>query len=170
MTSLWFPGGGRTEDDEAFLAALRAAADEHGLIDATPAGTGLHPWGHALAVLVPLPGLQRTKAAPTLEVIASLQSGSGLLCGVETYGHEADSCGDMDLGDVERTPGALGRRAFDWLSGQLRRPVERATWRTWRGERSAVRFADDGELICSDLLRRPRRPPDRVDPLRPHRT
>jgi hypothetical protein len=84
------------------------------------------------------------------------------LIGCETYGYLADATEEMDLAGVESAPRALGRHAFDWLDGQLRRPVERATWKTWRGARS-VRLADTGEPVWGHLARRLRdRQPDSV--------
>ena len=167
MTSPWFPGKGRTAEDEAFLTALRSAADEHGLVDATPADTTLVTWEDTVVVLVRVPGLQDGDERPTLEVVHELP-GPRLSCGVETWGHVADSYEPMDLTGVDRTPSALGAHAFEWFTAQLRRPVERAAWRTWRGERSLLRFADDGELIEWDLAAHRRRdqPPDHVVRLR----
>ena len=166
MTSPWFPGAGRTLDDETFLAALRSAADEHGLVDATPAGTGCAGWDDALVLTVEVPAVQDTRAKPVLEVLLTRGAAPELWCGVETHGYLTEDADPMDLTGVERTPAAWGRQAFDWFTAQLQRPVERASWRTWRGERSLLRFADDGELIESAFLRRPTRAPDCVVRLR----
>jgi len=54
VTSPWSPGEGRTPDGEAFHAALRAAADEHGLADATPSDAALLAWEGTVVVLVDL--------------------------------------------------------------------------------------------------------------------
>jgi hypothetical protein len=158
--SPWFPGTGRTEDEEAFLAALRTCAEADGLGDATPADTDLLAWDGVLVLVVELPGVRDLRATPVLEVLVRLSGGeAGMSCGCE-YGHLGEDDEPMDLRGVERSPAALGRHAIDWFTGQLHRPVERATWSTWRGPRSLVRFADDGELIGSDLWRRrPRREP-----------
>ena len=168
-TSPWFPGVGRTPADEEFLAALRACADEEGLVDAAPADTSVLDWDDALVVLVDLPGLRWTKTEPVLEVIAAFTSPPHLSAGVEVRGWLTEEADPLDLRRVELTPAALGRHTYEWLTAQLRRPVERANWSTWRGERSLIRFADDGELIESDLAawRRRDRRPDRVEPLRP---
>ena len=87
--------------------------------------------------------------------------------GCETHGYLADSLGDMEPAEPV-TPHALGQRVFDWFTEQLRRPVERATWTTWLGRRSLIRFADDGELISWDVAahRRRDRTPHRVVRLR----
>ncbi|WP_448626331.1 hypothetical protein [Geodermatophilus sp. URMC 64] len=73
MASLWFPGEGRNEDDEAFLAELRACADARGLVDATPADSTLFTWEYVLVLLVEVPGLQGIPAKPTLEVVVDVQ-------------------------------------------------------------------------------------------------
>lgn len=169
MTADWFPGAGRSDADEAFLAAARAAVDADGLVDATPSDTSVVTWEGVLLLLVELPGFQGTAAKPTLEVVWSGSATAGLMCGCETYGYLVDDYGAMDLEGIEPTVEALGRQAVAWFTTQLRRPVERATWSTWRGAVSLTRFADDDEPIWSDsrAWRRRRRPPDRLVALRP---
>jgi hypothetical protein len=169
MTSEWFAGDGRDENEEVFLAELRGCAETHGLLDATPEDTALHVWdGAALFAVIALPGLQDDAVKPVLEVAARFAGEPGLMCGVETHGYLADAYDLMDLAGVDRTPRALGRHAFEWFTQQLRRPVERATWTTWLGTRSLIRFVDDGELISWDVAahRRRDRVPDRVVRLR----
>ena len=73
MTSSWFPGAGRTGDEEMFLAELRSCAEGSGLVDASPADTGLLTWNGTLVVTVELPGLRGPRATPTLEVLAHLR-------------------------------------------------------------------------------------------------
>jgi hypothetical protein len=63
----------------------------------------------------------------------------------------------MDLAGVELSPAALARHAFDWFHTELRRPVERVSWRTWWGERSLVRFADTGMPVWADGAKVPRK-------------
>ena len=164
MTSSWFPGAGRTGDEEMFLAELRSCAEGSGLVDASPADTGLLTWNGTLVVTVEMPGLRGPRATPTLEVLAHLRGDESSMSSGCEYGWLADMDEPMDLTGVERTPAALGRHAFDWFTAQLHRPVELGTWSTWRGARSQARFADDGELIWSDLwwLRPRRRPRDLV--------
>lgn len=169
MPSPWFPGAGRNAPDEFFLASVRAEVDVVGFADATPEHTSLHVWDTALVLLVEIPGLQDSKASPTLEVICGLQRAPTLMCGCETYGYLADIYEEMDLSGVERVPSALGRAAAGWFGNQLRRPVEELIWSTWRGERSLVRFADTAETIWWDVgtWRRRDRRPDRVIVRRP---
>jgi hypothetical protein len=171
VASQWFPGAGRNAEDEQFLAGLRSGVEVAGLVDVTPDGTTLLVWETALVVLVEIPCLQDAEARPTLEIVWSLEPDPTLMCGCETYGYVADSYDAMDLAGVERTPSALGRHASGWFAAQLRRPVEELVWSTWRGERSLVRFADDGEPIWWDsgAWRRQERRPDRVVDRRPPR-
>ena len=152
--SEWFPGEGRNADDEAFLSELRACAEDRGLVDATPQDTSLHVWESALVALVAVPRLQEIPAQPTLEIVSDLRRGPDLMCGWETDGYLTDSCDPLDLTGVEPTPRALARHAFGWFEAELRRPVERVTWRTWRGERSLVRYADTREPVWGHLSRR----------------
>ena len=167
MTSPWFPGEGRTADDEAFLAALRSAADEHGLVDANPAGTGCAAWDDALVLTVEVPAVQDTKGKPVLEILLTRGAEPELRGGVETHGWLTENAEPLDALAGERTPAALGQHAFDWFTTQLRRPVERATWRTRLGERTVVRFADDGEPLWGATPRRLRgRSPHHVVRLR----
>ena len=163
----WFPGKGRHAEDEAFLAELRACADARGLVDATPDDTTLYVWEYALVVLVAVPRLQNGPEQPALEVVYDPRRGSELMCGWETYNHLADSYDPMDLAGVERTPGALARHAFGWFEAELRRPIEKATWRAWWGDRSLVRYADTREPVWGRLPKRlSGRSPDRAARLR----
>ena len=170
MPSPWFPGAVFDPADEPFLAALRSWTGSSGLVDASPEHTTLVSWEGAVIALVEMPGLQDSVARPTLEVIWNGGHSYDLMCGIETYGYLADSYEEMELGgEAELEPEELARHAHDWFVGQLRRPVEQVTWSTWRGERSLVRFADDGEELWSDVWgrRRERRRPARMERRRP---
>jgi hypothetical protein len=164
----WFPGEGGSADDEAFLAELRACADARGLVDATPDDTILHAWEGTLVVLVAAPRLRHRPEQPTLEVIVQFGREPTTLCsGWETYGYLTDSCEPMDLAGVDLEPRALARHAFEWFEAELRRPLECVTWRTWRGERSVVRYADTGAPVWTYIPTRFRdRRPDVIAWLR----
>ena len=165
----WFPGAAWDEDGEVFLAELRRRVDARGLVDVRPEDTTVHAWSEGLViVLIEAPGLLRTEEKPTLEVVARYGGDDPwLMTGWETHGHLTDSCDPMDLAGVEATPRALARRAFDWFEAELRRPLERAHWRSWRGGSTVVRYADTGEPVWSTVSRRRRRrQPDRVVRLR----
>ena len=168
MTSEWFPGKGRDADDEAFLAELRGCAETRGLVDANPEDTTLHVWEHTLIVLVAVPGLQDLTEKPTLEVICDPHSGPpSMMVGCETDGYVADAYEELDLAGAELTPPGLARSAFGWFDAQLRRPMEKAIWRSWWRERCVVRFADTGEPVWERLDHRLRgRPPASVVRLR----
>ena len=165
----WFPGEAGDADGEAFLAELRRRVGARGLVDARPEDTTLHAWSEGMViVLIDVPGLQGTEEKPVLEVLARYGADDpGLMTGWETHGYLTDSYDPLDLGGVEATPQALARRAFDWFESELRRPLETAYWRTWRGESSVVRSADTGEPVWGHVSRqRRRRGPDRVVRLR----
>ena len=139
-------------------------AEARGLIDATPDDTRLHVWENALVALIAVPGLQETPAQPVLEVVFRKR---GLMAGVETYNHLVDAYEEMDLAGVELTPRGLARHAFAWFRSELEGSIERATWRTWRGERSVLRYADTEQPIWGHAPRKFRnRPPDRTERLR----
>lgn len=167
VATRWFRGSGRTDDDETYLAALRAVAVAGGLVDATPVDTALHVWKDALVATVRVPGAVLGRSGTTLQVAVDPKDPHRMSCGCKTYGYLDDGDAELDLAGVQRTPEGLGHHAGSWLGSQLRRPVEQLSWETWRGVRGFLRFADDGELIASDFTRLPRRPPDRVLPLRP---
>jgi hypothetical protein len=164
----WFPGEGQSQDEKAFLAELRRLAGTDGLVDAHPEDTTLHVWDGALVVLVEPPGLRNCPLKPTLEVVVHLGPTMFLASGWETNGYLADACDPMDLEGVERSSRALARHTYDWFAEELRRPLERATWRSrWGGTFSLVRYADTGEPVWGHLSRRRRnRPPDEVVRLR----
>ena len=165
----WFPGGACDSDGEVFLAELRRRAGARGLVDARPEDTTLHAWSEGMViVLIDAPGLHGTEEKPTLEVVARYGGVDPcLMSGWETYGYLADSCDPLDLGGMELTPRSLARRTFDWFEGELRRPLERAHWRTWRGESTVVRYVDTGEPVWGHISRRRRRRgPERVVRLR----
>ena len=168
MRDDWFPGDGRNDEEQAFLTELRSLATTNGLVDATPADTTLHVWEGTLVVLVDPPRLRSCPMEPTLEVVVHLGPTPFLASGWETNGYLADACDPMDLHEVERSPHAFARVAYDWLDAELRRPLEEATWRSrWGGTVSLVRYADTGEPVWGHLSRRQRnRPPDEVTRLR----
>ncbi len=168
MADAWFPGEGRSRDEEVFLGELRRLAGTDGLVDAVPEDTTLHVWDGTLVVLVDPPGLRNNPMEPTLEVVVHLGPNPILASGWETNGYLADACDPMDLHAVERSPHAFARLAYDWLDAELRRPLEQATWRSrWGGTVSVVRYADTGEPVWGHLGRRQRnRPPDQVARLR----
>jgi hypothetical protein len=167
VTSDWFPGKAWDAESEEFLTGLRARAGTQGLVDATPDDTTLHAWGSTLVVLVAAPGLQDHPAKPTLEVVCELSRGTDLVCGWETFGYLTDDYDPMDMAGADLTPKGLGFHAFDWFEAELRRPLERATWRTWRGERSVVRYADTEVPVWGHVPKRLRnRPPDSTERVR----
>lgn len=168
MADEWFPGTGQTPDEQAFLAGFRLLVATSGLVDATPADTILNVWDGALVLLVGPPGLRDCPMQPMLEVVVHLGPAPLLGCGWETNGYLADAYDPVDLEGVDRTPHALARLTYDWLAAELRRPLERATWRSrWGGTSSVVRYADSREPVWGRLSRRQRdRPPDEVIRLR----
>ena len=168
MTDGWFPGEGQSPDEQTFLAEVRRLAATAGLVDATPADTTLHVWDGALVLLVDPPGLRDCPVEPVLEVVAHLGATPLLGSGWETNGYLADAFEPMDLDGVARKPDALACLAHGWLAAELRRPLERATWRSrWGGASTLVRYADSGQPVWGHLSRRQRnRPPDEVTRLR----
>jgi hypothetical protein len=171
MTFESFPGNGRDEDDEAFLAELRACAEARGLVDATPKDTLLLVWESALVALVEVSRLQDIPAKPTLEVVSDIRRSPELWSGWETYGYLTDADEKMDLTEVELTPRALARHAFGWFQAQLRRPVEQHGWTSgpWP-PRVEVRLREPDELLdvrrSGWPFRRRRSSPDRLVRLR----
>ena len=171
-TSEWFPGEGRNADDEAFLTELRRLAARSGLADVRPEATGteVHKWGW-LVVWAGVPRLEAGDADPQLQVGFDADAGvSPLVATWETYGFLLDNWDELVPAGGAGPPVDMAGRAFDWLSRQVRRPVELATWNRWR--RRAVRMwrlADTGELITGDYASfrlAERRPPDLLRRLR----
>jgi hypothetical protein len=153
----WFPGAGRSGEDEAFLAELRLLASSSGLVDVEAGQTHVIRLPALLVLQVQPPGLPTSGPAPLLEVGFDLsETQPYLVGGWETWAYVLDDAEEIDVADAEPTAPALAARAHRWFVEQLSRPVERATWRTLVGPpRSHYRLADTGEFICAtgSLLR-----------------
>jgi hypothetical protein len=171
--SEWFPCEGRTADDQAFLTELRRLVARSGLADVRPEGTGttVHTWGWLVA-WARVPGLEAGDADPQLQVGFGRSDGlvPPLVATWETHGFLLGNWDELVAAGRAGPPVAVAGQAFDWLSRQVRRPVELATWN--RRRRKAVRLwrlADTGELITGDhagFRLAERRPPDLVVRLR----
>jgi hypothetical protein len=169
----WFPGADGTPEAEVFLSELRGLAGAWGLADvrAGDTGTASDRWGWLVA-WVRVPVLPAGSADPQLQVGFGLTAlVPPLVATWETDGLLLNSWEDLDLTGLDASPTGRGRRAFTWFDEQLRRPVERLSWRTRRGATTSLwRLADSGELIWWEWSARRRfdhrRPPDDVVLLR----
>ena len=172
MTPDWFPGEGRHADDEAFLARLRARAAAAGVGDAEVGSSWAGDAGGLVAACVRVPGAPVEGVAPDLQVgLARDTTGWVLLGQWALSDHVLDLPETIDIDHVPRTPEGLADRAFDWLVGQLARPVERLEWTSGhRPPRIELRLRDPDELLALPRSGWPfrRRPgePERVTRLR----
>jgi hypothetical protein len=175
VASEWFPGKGRNEDDEAFLARLRQRADDEGVGDALPEDTAVAEWweDEDLVPCVEVRRLGTDEARPTIQAcIQRWDEGEPrLVTAWETYGHLLDAQGLDPMPTGELSPVGRADVVFNWLVDQLRRPVELWAWDSrWRRTARMWRLADDGNVICADprayqLVNRGRTP-DRISRLR----
>jgi hypothetical protein len=159
VTSEWFPGEGRNADDEAFLAELRRLALSAGLADVGPDDTGTAIWEDEtgagwVVAWIRIPGLPRD-ADPQLQVGFNLNGREmeSLVATWETHGFLLDNWDE--LSGFERDSVGAARRAFEWVSEQLCRPVVRLDWsRRWGPDRSEWLLADTGLMLWSEFASR----------------
>jgi hypothetical protein len=172
-TSEWFPGEGRNAEEDTFLAEFRLLAEAGGLVDLRPEDTEVIALGafRPLVLCARVPRLPVEPARPTLQVGFEWHSDDPpFLVGTwESWGYLLDQFEDIDISEVEPTPGQLSRRAFEWMASQLRRPVEQRTWQRHFGRQSMEwRLSDTDELITwgGSWLPWARKAPSRVERLR----
>ena len=172
MSREWFPGEGRHADDEAFLARLRTRAAAEGVADADAGSSWAGDAGGLVAACVRVPGAPVEGVAPDLQVGLARDTTGWVLVGQwSTSDHVLDLPQSIDISDLSRTPEGLADRAFEWLVGQLARPVERLEWTAGRwSPRIELRLGDPDELLALPSsgwpFRRRRGEPDRVTRLR----
>lgn len=149
-TAEWFPGEARNAEDAAFLARLRARAGKEGLVDAHPETTWAFDAGGTTAACVQPPGLPTGPSALELQVGLARDATQWRLLGAwEASNYVLDLPEVIDSRDVPRTPEGLADRAYEWLTWQLGRPVERLEWTSgpWR-PRIELRLREPDELVA----------------------
>lgn len=166
VSSDWFSGEGHDADHQAFLTRLRDRARHDGLEDAEPGDTQVliaSPSTRDVVVGVRAPGLPTTGPEPLLQAgFARDDQGIPYLMGAwESFGFVLDPPTFWEPADPGASPSDLADRVFEWLTEQLRRPVELWEFPALLGRaQKHWRFADTGELLCRSggWFRRGRRP------------